>query len=298
MSRIKLVILLDDLANDDTTEADETVQFSLDGVDYEIDLTEANAQKLRARLKEFTQAGRVVPKRRRLPRPMTEPAGASATLSRHQGGIDPKAARAWATEHGLIAPKQRGVLGRNIKDAYNAFQRGDIGPLNKLKQAQNDHGTTPATDKPNTPPEPPKRRPLHAVPEPPAEPEPQAEADEDYNEAKAREYYQPLTQAQRHPDVQDDQKWDRRTGYGVDRTEKIKEWTLTERIATVSNQHATILNQLAGITALNSKGGVSYLKTSATRLHNLEFIKYAPTSLHGWEITNFGRYAVRIHGMG
>ena len=38
------VLLVDDI---DGSDADETVTFSLDGVSYEIDLTDANAQKLR-----------------------------------------------------------------------------------------------------------------------------------------------------------------------------------------------------------------------------------------------------------
>ncbi|MEU0214031.1 Lsr2 family protein [Streptomyces sp. NPDC006265] len=298
MSRIERVILLDDLANDDTTEADETVPFSLDGVDYEIDLTEANAQKLRARLKEFTQAGRIVPKRRRSPRPMTEPAGAGATLSRHQGGVDPKAARAWATEHRLIAPKQRGVLGKKIKDAYSAFQRGDTGPLNELKAELATDGTTPATDKPNTPQQPPKRRALAAVPEPAPSETPTA-PNEDPDEVEARKHYKPLDI--RSPEMADDKKWRRRTAHGCDRTDKVEQMTYAERVRAVggglSNRNVTILAQLAGV--IEPKNGkISHLTGSALRLQNLEMIEYVPESDHGWEITDFGRYAHQFHSMG
>ena len=41
------IMLVDDI---DGTEATETVSFSFDGVDYEIDLTAANAKKLRSDL--------------------------------------------------------------------------------------------------------------------------------------------------------------------------------------------------------------------------------------------------------
>ncbi|CAM5330907.1 hypothetical protein SCALM49S_01917 [Streptomyces californicus] len=48
------VLLVDDL---DGVEADETVTFALDGKTYEIDLTTANARKLRGLLEPYTRAG-------------------------------------------------------------------------------------------------------------------------------------------------------------------------------------------------------------------------------------------------
>lgn len=45
MAKKVQVILVDDL--DGSSPADETVVFALDGITYEIDLTSANAQKLR-----------------------------------------------------------------------------------------------------------------------------------------------------------------------------------------------------------------------------------------------------------
>jgi hypothetical protein len=50
-----VVHLIDDV---DGGEADETVNFSLDGVDYAIDLSTGNADGLRKALAEFVQAGR------------------------------------------------------------------------------------------------------------------------------------------------------------------------------------------------------------------------------------------------
>ncbi|PLW71356.1 hypothetical protein C0036_18285, partial [Streptomyces sp. DJ] len=49
------VLLVDDL---DGVEADETVTFALDGVTYEIDLTTANADKLRGLLNPYVEKGR------------------------------------------------------------------------------------------------------------------------------------------------------------------------------------------------------------------------------------------------
>ena len=48
------VILVDDL---DGGEAEETVKFGLDGANYEIDLSNSNAQKLRSALAQYVGHG-------------------------------------------------------------------------------------------------------------------------------------------------------------------------------------------------------------------------------------------------
>ncbi|GAA1309287.1 Lsr2 family protein [Saccharothrix xinjiangensis] len=55
MARQTIVQLVDDL---DGGEAHETVGFALDGVDYSIDLSASNADKLRAALADFVAKGR------------------------------------------------------------------------------------------------------------------------------------------------------------------------------------------------------------------------------------------------
>ena len=54
MARTLVVTLTDDL---DGGDADETVTFGLDGKSYEIDLSEANAEKLRKALAPFVEKG-------------------------------------------------------------------------------------------------------------------------------------------------------------------------------------------------------------------------------------------------
>lgn len=284
------VILLDDLTNDGTTEADETVSFSLDGTDYEIDLTKENAHTLRARLKEFRQAARVVGRNTKHAA-KSRPRTAGTATPRPQGGIDPATVRAWAVTHGLIPSGQRGRLATKYRDAYTAAQAGDSGPLNQLKAALETAGDTPTPHQPSTPRD--AQRPApHSVPDP----EPKAE---DPAEREARQHYQPLTQ--RSPEMADDKKWARRTAHGCERTDKVEQMTLVERLNAVaggqSDRNMTILGMLAGVIPL--KGGkVSYLSGSALRLQNLEMVQYAPESEHGWEITDFGRYAHKIHSMG
>ncbi|RNL57909.1 Lsr2 family protein [Arthrobacter oryzae] len=55
MARKVHVQLIDDLTGED---AEETVRFSVDGADYEIDLTAANAAELRAVLSQYVANGR------------------------------------------------------------------------------------------------------------------------------------------------------------------------------------------------------------------------------------------------
>ena len=73
MAQKTVVSLIDDL---DQSEADETVGFGLDGVSYEIDLSEKNAHMLRDVLSDYveTPVGRAdgVVARRRLARPVDE----------------------------------------------------------------------------------------------------------------------------------------------------------------------------------------------------------------------------------
>ena len=54
MAKETITRLIDDL---DRSEADETVKFGLDGVQYEIDLSTKNATKLREALKPYIKAG-------------------------------------------------------------------------------------------------------------------------------------------------------------------------------------------------------------------------------------------------
>jgi hypothetical protein len=55
MATQTIVRLLDDI---DQSDADETVKFGLDGVQYEIDLSAKNAEKLREALNDFVTSAR------------------------------------------------------------------------------------------------------------------------------------------------------------------------------------------------------------------------------------------------
>ena len=104
------VVLVDDLDGDDAVE---TVTFALDGVDYEIDLNETNAEALRGTLARYVEAGRRVGGRR----------GRGRKGQRVAAGGDsgPSAAdiRAWARSNGWDVP-ERGRVSADVREAYAA----------------------------------------------------------------------------------------------------------------------------------------------------------------------------------
>jgi len=107
-----LVILEDDV---DGGEADETVTFSLDGVSYEIDLSEGNAKKLRDSLSAFVGSarrtgGRAIAGRGRA-RSVAAPASAASRSGRSAE------IRAWAKGQS-IPVNERGRIPADVVEAY------------------------------------------------------------------------------------------------------------------------------------------------------------------------------------
>jgi hypothetical protein len=102
------VVLVDDL---DGGDAAETISFALDGVDYEIDLSEKHAGELRNALSLYIGHGR----RRR-----KSPAGGSArAASAATAGPSASEIRAWARENGWEVP-ERGRVAAEVREAYAA----------------------------------------------------------------------------------------------------------------------------------------------------------------------------------
>jgi hypothetical protein len=100
------VMLVDDL---DGSEADEKVEFALDGRSYEIDLSSTNSAKLRDALAPYVSAARRLAGRRSLggsPRP---------SVDREQN----QAIREWAHQQGLKI-SERGRIPSNVLEAYRA----------------------------------------------------------------------------------------------------------------------------------------------------------------------------------
>ena len=109
MAQSVQIILEDDLEGG---PAEETVQFGLDGRQYEIDLSTANAEKLREALRPYAAAGR---------RAQSKPTRATGTRSSSGGNPETAKIRAWAKENGHQI-SDRGRIHQSIKDAYYAAQ--------------------------------------------------------------------------------------------------------------------------------------------------------------------------------
>ena len=107
------ILLVDDI---DGGEASDTVEFGLDGVTYEIDLSESNAQALRDQLAPYISEGRKVSGRRR-----QGSAGGRSARGRGSANGEPAAAevREWARSNGYEVP-DRGRVSAEVKEAYAA----------------------------------------------------------------------------------------------------------------------------------------------------------------------------------
>jgi hypothetical protein len=105
------VFLVDDL---DGGEAEETVEFGLDGSIYEIDLSGTNASKLREALAPFAQAGRKASAKQ------------AKGTKRGQRNVSSRERsseiRAWAKANGKPV-NERGRIPQAIVDEYEAARR-------------------------------------------------------------------------------------------------------------------------------------------------------------------------------
>lgn len=102
------VVLVDDV---DGGDAAETVTFGLDGATYEIDLSEANAAKLRDALAPWVGAGRRSGSR-------GKPAAARGR-ARAGRSSDASTIRTWAAENGHTV-SERGRIPAEVREAYEA----------------------------------------------------------------------------------------------------------------------------------------------------------------------------------
>lgn len=104
------VLLVDDL---DGGEAEETVQFAVDGSSYEIDLSGENAARLRDALSPYVKAARKAPAKQGRGRRQQR----SQTSRERSSEI-----RAWAKAHGKQV-NERGRIPASIVAEYEAAQR-------------------------------------------------------------------------------------------------------------------------------------------------------------------------------
>ena len=90
----------------------ETVLFSLDGIAYEIDLTDDNAAALREAFAPYIAAARTVSR-------TASTGGGAARKRRRSGQQDYSAIRAWAKQNGYTV-SERGRVPAAVIEAYEA----------------------------------------------------------------------------------------------------------------------------------------------------------------------------------
>ncbi len=113
MARQVITLLTDDL---DGSEADRSVEFGLDGVNYTIDLSEKNIGKLRKALEPYlaagTRVGRGDATGRRAERGREAASGNRSNRDQNQ------AIREWASKNGFEV-SERGRIPSSVVEAFN-----------------------------------------------------------------------------------------------------------------------------------------------------------------------------------
>jgi hypothetical protein len=112
MSQQVTVNLIDDL---DGSDAEETIDFGLDGVQYQIDLSEDNAERLREFVGEFVDVARRSGGRKRTNR---GGGGSSASRTPAADREQNQAIREWARKNGYSV-SERGRIPSEVLDAYH-----------------------------------------------------------------------------------------------------------------------------------------------------------------------------------
>ncbi|MFD9561531.1 Lsr2 family protein [Streptomyces sp. NPDC059994] len=241
MAQKLVTTYIDDLDGTEVTEPGviRTVQFGIDGAEFEIDLTDANEDQLRKLLTPYVTAGRRVQSEAGRPVQRSSAKGRNA--------LDTQAVRAWARENNFEV-SDRGRIPDHIQEAYRQAASG---------------GSSAA---------------------PAAPPASTSRTDVIVSEEEAARHYQalPIPSGREH-------NWTKREGYGCERTIRIAEMTLMERIEALTEKNLNVLGQLVGDIPTGKDGKVKGLGTSGQRLLNMEFIDAYRN------LTDFGRYAYQVH---
>jgi hypothetical protein len=137
MAQQVTVQLVDDL-DGATTEDISTVTFGVDGASYEIDLSDANANRLRATLADFVAAARRTGGRRTTTRRQRTTATATTTAAPVARSVNSRehtrAVRDWARQNGFDVG-DRGRIPTNVVDAFEAAH-GANGGRNGAKRGR------------------------------------------------------------------------------------------------------------------------------------------------------------------
>ncbi len=119
MAQKTIVTLVDDLTGEEA-ENISTVEFALDGVTYELDLTDENSTKLHDALSQYAKAGRKIGGRRPSgPRPSRATKGTGQAADYNRETL--KSIREWAKKNGYKV-SDRGRLPAEVVQAWQNAQ--------------------------------------------------------------------------------------------------------------------------------------------------------------------------------
>ncbi|WP_051779268.1 histone-like nucleoid-structuring protein Lsr2 [Streptomyces sp. NRRL S-241] len=105
-------------------------------------------------------------------------------------------------------------------------------------------------------------------------------------EVEAQRYYKPIAVPEYARSS-----WETRTASGCDRTLKVAQWTLAERIAALTPGNVKLLGQYLG-ELRTSSGRPPKLGMTESRFRNLEILDF------DGDVTAFGRYAYEVRSAG
>ena len=107
MAQRTIIKLVDDLDEKEIEEGGQTVSFSYNGTQYEIDLSEKNAKQFDAALAPFVSAARRV-------------GGRQSRVVKSAGAVDTKAVRAWAKSNGIELSTRGSRPRADVVEKYKA----------------------------------------------------------------------------------------------------------------------------------------------------------------------------------
>ncbi|MGH4015125.1 MAG: histone-like nucleoid-structuring protein Lsr2 [Pseudonocardiaceae bacterium] len=116
MAQKTVVTMVDDLTGEEA-ENISPVEFALDGVTYELDLSDENAAKLRDALAQYTGAARRTGGRRRSRRGSSRSTGSTSGATYNRETL--KSIREWAKQHGHSV-SDRGRLSAEVLEAWES----------------------------------------------------------------------------------------------------------------------------------------------------------------------------------
>ena len=118
MAQKVVVSLVDDI---DESEADETVEFGIDGSSYEIDLSEGNASALRDTLADYVAHARRSGRASRGQAAKSGPSNPAPARAAGRASVDReqnRAVREWARKQGMTV-SERGRIPSEVTEAYH-----------------------------------------------------------------------------------------------------------------------------------------------------------------------------------